>query len=203
MLEYDESAIVVRLDRIVPQLRCAFAAACAERIRPAFDLYVDRADLEKTDVLEVALDVSWKALKDQRFVRSEVESLLEKCMDLLPHEDEGIWSVERASGEDAVAAVAYTLRSLLTEQSQEAAWSARRVFEALEYYVRRELDAKQNGSAKEQEILKNEIIQEELRNQAHDLSVLESISNREAVFTDRIEELRKQAKARIGAPFSS
>lgn len=59
-------------------------------------------------------------------MNSEVESMA-------PKDYEGRWVMESGYGENAAAAVAYAIRTWLTDDPQEAAWSAFQMYEVAEY----------------------------------------------------------------------
>jgi uncharacterized protein YjaG (DUF416 family) len=56
ILRYDESKIVRALDRVAPEFKTAFAAACVERIFPAYQAFSARTGRGNPQVLAMILD---------------------------------------------------------------------------------------------------------------------------------------------------
>ena len=102
----------------------------------------------------------------------ELQANLDRCMALIPDEDDGPWIPEQAAGEDAGAAVAYALRCRQNGRGQEAAWSARRAYEALDHYVINHEDIDVNLPGAEEEVLAHPVVQSELARQLRDLEDL-------------------------------
>ena len=93
-------------------------------------------------------------------------------MKLIPQEEEGPWIPEQADAEDAGAAVAYALRCRQNGRGQEAAWSARRAYEALDRYVINREDIDVNVPGAETQVLAHPLVQAELTRQLRDLQDL-------------------------------
>jgi hypothetical protein len=96
---------------------------------------------------------------------------------LIPQEDDSPWVMEQASAEDAGAAVAYAMRCRQSGQAQDAAWSARRAYEALDHYVinRENIDTNKPGA--EERVLGHPVVQAELARQRRDLDEVLDLSD--------------------------
>ena len=93
-------------------------------------------------------------------------------MGLIPREGEGKWVSEQAAAEDAAAALTYALRCRGTGAAEEAAWAARRGYEAIDHYVIN-LEAKPvKGDPSEEQVLAHPLIQQELARQKRDIDEL-------------------------------
>src|ERR1043166_6188257 len=114
MVKYDEAAILARLTRLSPRDRAAFALACAKRLDPLL-LTVAPSDVvvarQSRELLESTLSIPGSAEPELQAALHRLESL--ETIDV-----------------DAIAAVAYALRAWLTGSPEEAAWAARRAYEA-------------------------------------------------------------------------
>ena len=98
-----------------------------------------------------------------------MQSKIDACMALIPREDDGPWFTEQASAEDAGASVGYALRCRQSGQAQEAAWAARRAYEALDHYVINRGDIDTNKPGAEERVLGHPAVQGELARQRRDL----------------------------------
>jgi uncharacterized protein YjaG (DUF416 family) len=172
LLRFDEAQLVKMLDRLPRELRVVFAAACAERLLPAYAAFSERAGRGDPTALRHSLTLLWDDLGGSRLSDEEVQTNLDACMELIPQEDDGPWVPEQASGEDAGAAVAYALRCRQNGESQEAAWAARRAYEALDHFVinRENIDVNKPGA--EARALGHAVVQAELARQRRDVDEL-------------------------------
>src|SRR5882724_3878028 len=134
-LEFDEMELSERLEQLPRPLRAAFAAACAERLLPAYDRFSTQTKTGDALTLEQILRRLWIDLSGEAMSDEEVERQIQACMELIPKEDDGPWVPEQAAAEDAAAALAYALRCRQNGLAKEAAWAARRAYEAVDDYV--------------------------------------------------------------------
>ncbi|MGK3968402.1 DUF416 family protein [Sorangium sp. So ce118] len=191
ILKFDEVQLIKDIERLAPRHRVAFAAACAERLRPAYLTFSARTGRGNPRQYEAILDLLWSDLDEQRMTDAEVSAHMESCMALIPQEDDGPWINEQASAEDAGAALAYALQCRQSGQSQEAAWAARCSYEALDHYVitHEGLDIKIPGT--ETRVLSHPLVQAELDRQWRDIREL--LAAKEQDITDTINRLRDRA----------
>lgn len=75
------------------------------------------------------LDSAWAAVSNGNGIVSSLES---EAAALGPSDDEP-WVVDMGYAQNAAAALAYAIRTSLSDDSQEAVWAARQVYEAAEY----------------------------------------------------------------------
>jgi len=200
MYRYQEAQLVERLTDISPWARAAFAAACAERLFPSYRRYLARAGSDDGGALRRMLDTTWGAAAGVPPPRgAELADLIDSCMDLIPSSEEGPPIPELPVAEDFGAAVAYGLRCLENEDPQEAAWAARRAYEAMDNVVLRRTGIDVNAPDAEERIMANPLIQTELGYQEEDLAVLE----KNAVEAQRpvVEQIRSRAVQRAHTLF--
>jgi uncharacterized protein YjaG (DUF416 family) len=169
---FNENALVAALERLPEQHRVVFAAACAERLIPAYDAFSRRSGRGDSKALGDILARLWDDLAGNVMTSGELQSRIDDCMRLIPREDEGPWVPEQAAAEDAGAAVAYALRCRQNGRGQEAAWSARRSYEAMDHYVINSEDTDVNVRDAEAGALAHPIVQAELARQQRDLEEL-------------------------------
>jgi hypothetical protein len=164
MLIYDEPHLVHKLSLLPSILQVAFAATCAERLFPAYGAYCRRAGQGDEVMLRELLDRVWEDLFGNKMTLEQVQEALARCMDLIPHEDDGPWVDEQPYAEDAASAAGYALRALEGGGPQEAGWAARRAYEALDHYVIHHF-----GIEDEEQILAHPLLQAEFARQERDL----------------------------------
>lgn len=191
ILEFDEKALLAALERLPQQYRATFAAACAERLMPAYDTFSNRTGRGKSKALSDILARLWDDLAGHVMTDAELRSEIETCMSLIPREDEGPWVPDQAAAEDAGAAVAYALRCRQSGSGQEAAWSARRSYEALDHFVIHIEKIDTSALGAEARILAHPHVQTELAHQWRDLQDLSNAADPR----DAVVRLRARAKA--------
>src|SRR5437867_5776161 len=134
--EFDERELVARLEALSPECRVVFAAACAERALPGYDAFLVRTGRRRPATLRSNLTRLWDDLAGNRMMDGEIQTRIDTCLEMIPKEEEGAWvEPESALADDAAAAVAYALSCRQNGSAQEAAWAARRAYEALDYFV--------------------------------------------------------------------
>jgi uncharacterized protein YjaG (DUF416 family) len=190
-LEYNESELICKLNDLTPQQRTAFAALVAERLVSATaGLYAGDGrsiELELTDVL----DGVWaKLVTGSAFQSSEKQ--VEHCTSLFPADPDSS-SATGAFVEDAISAVIYALRSMHSGSTQEAAWAARRGYEAVDRYVINSEGCSTGDPHAEQQILNSPRVQLELQRQLEDLEELTSLGP--IVSEQQYSRLRANARA--------
>lgn len=194
MLRYDEATIVRDLNRVASKSRVAFAASCAERLFPAYEDFCRRVGRGDQATLGGILARVWEHLLGDQMSSEQVREDLGRCMELIPGEDEVPWVDEQAYADDAASAIAYALRTLDSGESQEAAWAARRAYEAADHHVMYRL-----GLEAESQVLAHPVVQTEFSRQRRDIEELLAAPEGSAVLYVR---LRDRARAEASTFFS-
>jgi uncharacterized protein YjaG (DUF416 family) len=89
MVGYDEQALVRQLEQLPDRLRAAFAAACAQRLLPAYIDFFERSGRGDPRELISTLECLWSDLLGDSVLRDEdLKRKLESCMSLIPREDD-------------------------------------------------------------------------------------------------------------------
>ena len=188
-LEFDERKLLTDLEQMTDRLRAAFAAACAER---QFQCYVRYSEVSKNGdhhKLARALGCIWEDLGKAQADYTALERQLEVCMSLLPSADVDELG-DSVFAENAVASVAFAIRTRITGVSQEAVWAARRAYESLDHYVTNRLNPIIIGRPNvEARILAHPLVQAELKRQQVDLSQLHAAATTSASESEAIDQL--------------
>jgi uncharacterized protein YjaG (DUF416 family) len=204
IISFNEPDLVASLERIASPLRPVFAATCAERLMPALERFAARTGRrENANSLRELLSKLWLDLEGVRKLDLEtIDVLTEECTDLIPSEDdEEQWVKEQPAAEDAATALAYALRCRSSGEAQEAAWSARRAYEALDNFVinQERIDTTEKGA--EEAVLRSAVIQAELMRQRRDITELGGLAGEspEAVATTFRERARREGLSLFGS----
>jgi uncharacterized protein YjaG (DUF416 family) len=173
---FDENRIKGSLTKLPIKLRILFAVTCAERLFPAYERFSAKTGGGNVDLLRRILDKLWMGLLGvQEYSDQIIAADLQHCMLLVPKESDGEWFNEQVWAEDAVACLAYCLRTRLSGDTQEAAWAARRVYEAADYYVLHASGNNYKLPDDESRVIEHPLVQAELRRQERDISELLSL----------------------------
>lgn len=145
----------------------------------AWDEFAERYSPDALYKMHGIVDETWRALA-LNVVPINCASSLDEVMELLPEEQDE-WAPLHVYADHALASLAYTIRCLLSSNAQEAAWAARRTYEAADQAAIRQLDIQPGTVDSESLILRHEIVQRELERQALDLQTLERNSAQEVL----------------------
>jgi uncharacterized protein YjaG (DUF416 family) len=175
ILQHDEDALRRQLERLPRRLRVAFAAACAERQMPNYFRFSKATGRGTPECLVSALDDLWEDIEGRSVAERKLRTQLDLCLSLFPEEEQSDPCTLGYIAEDAVATVAYAIRSKLESSIQDVIWASRRTCEALDAYV---------GAGPAPTIARGEagrrwanpLLQAELRRQQADLTQLQEIS---------------------------
>lgn len=172
MYSFDENALIGKLGAQSSQVRIAFATAAATRQLRNYERFAHEFDPPSEQRPREIVTQLWAALKDGAVVDLAAWSaILDEVMNLIPEESDE-WVILHAFADDALSTLAYAIRCLVTPDPQEAAWAARRAYEAADQAAIRFLDVQPGTPATELEINSHEIVQRELWRQQNDLALL-------------------------------
>jgi uncharacterized protein YjaG (DUF416 family) len=195
MLSYNEPQLVQRLSALPSILQVAFAAACAERLFPAYGVFCRSAGRGDEATLREVLDRVWDHLLGNKMTVDQVQDALARCMDLIPGDDDTPYLDEQPYAEDAGSAAAYALRALEGGGPQEAGWAARHAYEALDHYVIHHV-----GIEDEQQILAHPLLQAEFARQERDVDECGTAPDPVALIARLRERAQAEAASYFGAP---
>jgi hypothetical protein len=175
--------LVGELATLPNRARIALAAAAATRQLGSYERLARTLSAESAQrPRELAVQL-WADLRSESFARAEWAARLEEVMSLL-REEGGDWTIVHALADDALSSMAYAIRCLLTPEPQEAAWAARRAYEAADKAAIRVLGVQPGLPNTEVAIKSHSFVQRELARQRQDLFLLHD---------DAIDDVQRQA----------
>ncbi|HEY4238185.1 MAG TPA: DUF416 family protein [Kofleriaceae bacterium] len=167
MSTYDETALLRDLAPLSPDSRIAFAALCAERIFPAYELFAERSGRGDPDGLASALAAVWLHLEGTPV--DHADSLLAHAQFVLDSDAAGASLPESGAAEAAASAIAHAVHSLFEGSPLDASAAARRAYDAhVEFVIVRV------GVGSPRDAMAHPVVQAELARQARDLSDIAS-----------------------------
>jgi len=175
ILRFDEARLKGDLAPVPARLRVAFACACAQRQFDAYIRYCQQGGKGDPNYLRKVLDQVWEFAAGGQ-APLDLDDTIERCTGLVPEEDDS-WTAASAYADDAVSAVIYALRACREGDPQEAAWAARRAYEATDHYATNLLDVNFNQRGAEEAVLGHPLVQNELNRQHRDVNELVSASS--------------------------
>ena len=180
MATFDETALARRLEGLPHLARVAFATACAARMRIPYRQALGQFSVDRPDVLDDALSHLWAYSLSGAQVdwTAWSESLIEQ----IPPEDDMANSACQVM-DDALAAAAYAARTARGGDPAEAAYSARRLYDAVDAYAQRSLAFTEFTPEIERALSDHPVVQQELGRQARDLAELEYGDTASAILT--------------------
>jgi hypothetical protein len=185
ILKLDEKRLVRRLANLTISNRTAFAAACAERLRPRLAEHNNKTGIGDPAVLEKALSLLWADLISEKGLsKTDLRELIVEC-ETQYLDDNICWIDESNYVEDAVASAQYALQCRGSSDAQAAAWAARCVYETLDRYVVICHDFDFNVPKDMKSALEHPLVQAELHRQQRDLAELETSTASFEVIRDR------------------
>ncbi|MGF1526863.1 MAG: DUF416 family protein [Candidatus Competibacterales bacterium] len=146
---------------------------CTTRQLEACEQFAERFAPESKGSAKAVIDQLWEAVVGNSSEKTNWEAVQKEVMELLPEEQDQ-WAPFHVYADHAIASLAYTIRCLLKPDAQEAAWSARRAYEAADQAAIRDLDVQTGAADSEARILAHPIVQRELQRQQRDLRLLQS-----------------------------
>jgi uncharacterized protein YjaG (DUF416 family) len=183
MLRFDERFLVSELESLSDRAQVAFATAAATRQLTSFERLARKLKLKDEHRPREIASRLWDDLTISAAADAEWSGMVDHLLEILPDGSEELW-LERALADDALSALAYAIRCRLTLAPQEAAWAARRAYEAADQAAIRITGVQPGSFNAEAELNSHHFVQRELARQQMDLRLLRVGS---------IEDVRLQA----------
>lgn len=184
MTSFDENVLVGELAVLSAQARIAFAVATATRQLGNYERFAHEIKSETAHRPREIANQLWSDLSSKTVDQVTWSARLDQVMNMLPGEDED-WVIWHALADDALSSLAYSIRCLLKPEVQEAAWAARRAYEAADQAAIRILAIQPGLPDAEMKIKSHDCVQRELVRQRNDLALLRA---------EAIDEVRDQAQ---------
>lgn len=173
ILKFDEKTLVSDLRQLPRWARLTFAASVASRMSHAYTAYINAGGKGDPTLITATLEFVWRNILAAADHHDQIRGYLESIMQLIPPEDVTVNSLN-AYAEDALSSSAYTLRTCLSGEPQEAAWAARCTYEAVDEYVIELIKIPPGSHEAETSILAHPLMQQELNRQKRDVSDLQT-----------------------------
>jgi uncharacterized protein YjaG (DUF416 family) len=196
--KWQEDELMEALMGLPRNHKIAFAASCAERLAPAYDLFASINSIEEREVLHNALDYAWHLCLTRKS-KHRYYSILTILEELLAGMEDAAEDRLESYAADAVACLIYTLRCYCSGSPEYAVFAAQRAYESADALVseRDDIDFTENNS--EERILADPIVKRELEKQKADLRFLTQQNNLDAFL---LKSMREESK-RIGTQFAA
>ena len=166
LADYD-SALKGELKELPQQTQAAFAAACAERLYPAYAAFVQASRRDDQGLIRRTLDLAWDGAKTGVVAVEDPARLFEQCVALIPG-DEAEEEVIPAHADDAIASVAYALQAAAGLDAKAAGWAAEQVTNCLDtFLLSNEIDI--SAPDAEQRVWEHLLVVTEVRRRKDDL----------------------------------
>ena len=104
LADYD-IALKAELKALPQRTQAAFAAACAERLFPAYAAFVRASGRDDHGLIRRTLDLAWDGARSGAVAAADPADLFEQCVALIPSDGSELGAFP-AHAEDAIAAVA-------------------------------------------------------------------------------------------------
>lgn len=178
LITYSEHDLLESLGRMAAWQRALFAASCAERQFPVYDLFVERYRTGDRRAVRAALDCLWLWAREQGGDQSAIERYIAACDEQTPRSSEYRDALVDYA-QDAISSVIYGLQALGTSDPQFAVWAGQVAYRAADATValRDGVDFNVNRPEAEQAVLRSDLVQVELHHQAEDLELVRQMAD--------------------------
>jgi len=173
LAEYD-LALKAALVTLPERTQAAFAAACAERLYPAYAAFARASGRDDGGLVRQALDLAWQGAKLGVVPEADASGLVERCVALIP--DAEAEDAIPAHADDGIASAAYALQAAAGLDPRAAGWAAQRVTDALDDFVRSN-DVDGTLPDAEQLVWEHPLVRAEISRREDDLRRLSSASD--------------------------
>jgi uncharacterized protein len=179
------------LEQLGAEHRVVFAAACCERLLPAYEAFSEADDWGDPRALRDALEAVWETFPASLLPDGEARRLLALTEEQVPHLDDPFESIFTASAQNAAIAVMRCLECAASGSVEHAQQVSELAIDAFETYVDQ---AEGEGSVYDAErVTSSPVYRRELADQREDLETL----GRHPVLDDgTVDAVR--SRARVG-----
>lgn len=176
MMKFNRRTLAKRLDELPVRFRVAFALLAADRLMGAYQEFAQEAGRSATPVMD-ARQRLWSAVEEDTVDTDQLDRDLQIIYSQVPDEEAFSHFLSYPQGDDALGALYHAIKALSTGESDEAAASAERAYDARDNFVMSKMEGLVVTPEMEATILLDPIVQNELRQQAGDLETLARISS--------------------------
>ena len=173
MLCFDEEGLRKAISKEPRHRQLAFALAASGRLLPYYTEYCRISDLSPDPRPFEYLSQLWRvALKEEKPEPLHVMKARDKALlEIIPCED-GPWNQRHPQAEDAVAALAFSNRTIMDDDPQNAIYAARRAYHSADQFAIHNLNCDFSEPDFEKMLLMHDVVQRELERQERDLALV-------------------------------
>ena len=166
LADYD-SALKADLKPLPQRTQAAFAAACAERLFPAYAAFLKASGRDDHGLVRRRLDLAWDGARSGAIPVEDPADLFEQCVALIPS-DESEHDPIPAHADDAIASAAYALQAAAGLDDKAAGRAAERVTNSLDnFLLSNEIDISEPEA--ERRVWEHSLIAAEVNRRKNDL----------------------------------
>lgn len=179
ILTFDRERLADELRGLPRALRVVFAAACAERLMPAYRRLIEQEVASTSNILTEAMEVIWARPNDGGGLDQQ---RIDECLALVPDDsDIEPWTEQTSHAQDAGIAALHAVKAWMTGDADEAAWAASLVYDSLDLLVINKHNLDMNAPGAERVVASDPIVQAELHRQRRDLAELKTVNSSDAI----------------------
>lgn len=134
LAEY-QTALRARLMVLSVRTQAAFAAACAERLYPAYAAFMEASGRDDHGLVRRSLDLAWDGATSGAVPVADPAGLFEQCVALISGDGSELGAIP-AHADDAIASAAYALQAAAGLDDAAAGWAAERATNSLDDFLR-------------------------------------------------------------------
>lgn len=192
VLEFSHDDLCKKLSSLPRRLRTAFAAACAQRLMPAYAASASRnLNANPQQAIKILAEL-WNDIQSGSSDPDKLKRDVESCDTLIPDHD-GSYFDGFEHADNAMCSLAYAAESELKGGVEEAAWAAGRCYESLFHAVKNTF-GDGRSPAEMARIRSLPLIQAELRRQEADLADLQLAAKNPGSEPAIIAQVRRRAQ---------
>jgi hypothetical protein len=193
LADYD-AEVKAALKGLPHRTQAAFAAACAERLYPAFAEFVKGSRRDDHGLVRRTLDLAWEGARSGAVPLTNAAAMFEQCVALIPS-DQSDEDPLPAHAEDAIASAAYALQAAANLDENAAGWAAQRVTDCLDnFLLSNDIGISQPNA--EQLVSEHPLMTAEITRRKEDLRRLADPSD----WLAAVDDVRAAAAARSALP---
>jgi uncharacterized protein YjaG (DUF416 family) len=196
MIEFSHDELAKKLADVSPRVRPLFAASIAERLLPQAMLFLRTQNSRLLGTAENALGLLWRLGAAGAIQENDRREAVDQCMAVIRHAEQ-VDTEDALLASDAVAAIAYGLRAIGSDDPSEAAWAAQRAYDTVFRFAEGQRGQRRSAT----DIDTDPVVQQELERQISDIATLKSLSPVES--TETIDKLRQAARQQAQTIFSA
>jgi uncharacterized protein len=151
------------------QQQLAFGAACCERMLPSYEIFKQESGWGNATPLREALDAIWVVCLGAPASVTQLRAQLEMCEKCAP-DSEDFTVLHTSAAQDAAFSICSLIEFLLNDDVRKIVSAARFATDSVDLIVQEQQNMDARDPLREQKILEQPLMQQELQRQRRDLS---------------------------------